>query len=147
MKLWHFLPKGKWNGSVAAETYRGPVHRALKTYRGQKRKYVVLEDNDPTGYKSRAAEEAKAELGICAMEYPKYSPDLNPMDYFLWSEVQRRMDKQSAPANKSQKAYKVRMRRTAFAIPRSVIQRAVAGIKARAQAAAPPALNLSELTA
>lgn len=56
-----------------------------------------VKDNDPTGYKSRKATEVKDELGIRAMDFPRYSPDLNPMDFFLWEEVERRMAK-NAPA-------------------------------------------------
>ena len=53
VKLWHYLPTKKWNGQVAADTYKGPIAKALKKNRGAKRKYVVLQDNDPTGHKSR----------------------------------------------------------------------------------------------
>ena len=52
-------------------------------------KYRILEDSDTTGYKSIAAKEATEESKIRPIPYPRYSPDLNPMDYFLWNEVQR----------------------------------------------------------
>ena len=29
----------------------------------------------------------KAELGIQPVTFPKYSPDLNPMDFYVWSEA------------------------------------------------------------
>ena len=45
VRLWHYLPQGRWNGEVAAKTYQGPIYRALKTYRGEKDEYVVLEDS------------------------------------------------------------------------------------------------------
>ena len=64
----------------------GPVHQ-----------YVHLnfrpQDNDPAGYKSKKALDAKDSLGITALDFPRYSPDLNPMDFFLWEEVERRMTK------------------------------------------------------
>ena len=132
VKLWHYLPN-KWNGSVAEEMYRGPIFRALKRYRGDKPNYMVLEDNDPTGYKSNAAKGAKAEMGICPMDYPKHSPDLNPMDYFLWTEVQRRMASQPTPNKESLTAFKARLRRTAFAIPEHAIRKAVMGMRDRAK--------------
>ena len=133
VKLWHYLPK-VWNGQVAAQTYRGPIRRALKRYVGVKPKYKVLEDNDPVGYKSTKALEAKDELSITAIQYPRYSPDLNPMDFFLWAEVERRMLAGKAPNSETVAQYKARLRRTAFAIPSAVIEKAVANIKSRALA-------------
>ncbi len=62
--------------------YRGPIKKILKSQRGEKKKYVVLEDNDPVGYKSNKAILAKKEIGIVALQFPRYSPDLNPLDYF-----------------------------------------------------------------
>ena len=72
--LWHYLAK-TWNGDTAAALYSGPILTALKKHRGLKRKYTVLEDNDPTGYKSNKAIAAKAAASIEAIEFPKYSPD------------------------------------------------------------------------
>ena len=43
VRLWHYLPKS-WNGEVAAQTYRGPIRRALKRYCGEKPTYKILED-------------------------------------------------------------------------------------------------------
>lgn len=133
VKLWHYLPKS-WNGQVAAQTYRGPIHRALKHYCGDKPMYKVLEDNDPVGYKSAKAIEAKGELSISAIQYPRYSPDLNPLDFFLWAEVERRMLAAKAPNSETVAQYKARLRRTAFAIPGAVIEKAVGNIKTRAMA-------------
>ena len=71
-------------------------------------------------------------LKITPIKFPKYSPDLNPLDYFLWAEVNRRMAEQSAPANESQSACKARLRRVAMGIPKSVIRAAVAKMKTKA---------------
>ena len=124
----------RWNGSVAAATYRGPIARALRRGRGDKASYRVLEDNDPTGYKSKAAVEAKRLLSIRPLNFPRYSPDLNPMDYFLWSEVQRRMALQDAPKRETAEEYKQRLRRTAMNIPKAVIKKAIADMRSRARA-------------
>ena len=64
---------------------------ALQKYRGNKRRYDILEDNDPTGYKSNDAKKEKVRLKIVPVEFPTYSPDLNPCDYALWTEVATRM--------------------------------------------------------
>jgi hypothetical protein len=93
----------------------------------------VLEDNDPTGYKSKKAMAAKEEMKIEAIDFPKYSPDLNPCDFFLWSEVQRRMALKKEPRHETVAGYKARLRRTALAIPEAVIRKAVLSIRKRAQ--------------
>ena len=93
-----------------------------------------MEDNDPVGYKSRKAEKAKKECKITPVSLLRYSPDLNPLDYFLWSEVERRMAKHKTKPKKSMAAFKQRLRRTALAIPSPVIRKAVAGMKKRAKA-------------
>ena len=90
--LWEYLPK-TWNGEQAALLYRGAIMKTLKKQRGQKRSYRVLEDNDPRGYKSGKAQTAKEELGITACPWPRYSPDLNPLDFAIWAEVESRMIK------------------------------------------------------
>ena len=60
---------------------------ALRKAHPAKRKFVVLEDNDPMGYKSRAAIQVKKEEKIDVFEIPKRSPDLNPLDYGFWAHV------------------------------------------------------------
>ena len=55
-RIWHYLPKGKWNGAAAAATYRGPIQKALKKHRGVKKRFWLLEDNDPTGHAGAAGE-------------------------------------------------------------------------------------------
>ena len=68
--LWEYLP-ARWSGKAASDLYRGPVLRALQKSCGVKRKYSLMEDNDPQGYKSRAGVEAKIECKIQAMDFPK----------------------------------------------------------------------------
>ena len=93
--------------------YKDVVAPALVKHRGVKRSYVTLEDNDPTGYKSNAAKDAKKELKICPIDFPTYSPDLNPLDFSLWKEVSDRMEKKIVK-NENTSEYKARLRRTAL---------------------------------
>ena len=132
IRLWHYLPKKNWSGAVAADAYKGPIAKALKAHRGDKAKYLVLEDNDPTGYKSGKAKAAKKDLNIHALDYPRHSPDLNPMDFFVWSEVERRMAK-NQPKKETQVQYKARLRRVAMAIPEALVRSAVGSIMKRAK--------------
>jgi len=134
IRLWHYLPKTNWCGAAAADLYRGPVISALKKHAGTKTSYVIMEDNDPTGFKSNAGLKAKKDLKIRAMEFPKHSPDLMPLDFFVWAEVDRRMALQTSPKNETADQYKARLKRTAMAIPQAVIRKAIMAIKTRAEA-------------
>jgi hypothetical protein len=87
VRLWEYLPKGQWNAERAVAMYEGPIMKVLRRTQGVKPFYRVIEDNDPSGYKSNLAKEKKKELKINAVQFPRYSPDLNPCDYFLWDEA------------------------------------------------------------
>ena len=50
--VWHYT-KGNWSGLSAERVYRHVLAPALKRIRGQKRRYSILEDNDPTGFKAQ----------------------------------------------------------------------------------------------
>ena len=112
--------------------YKDVVAPALVKHRGVKRSYVTLEDNDPTGYKSNAAKDAKKELKICPIDFPTYSPDLNPLDVSLWKEVSDRTEKKIVK-NENTSEYKARLRRTALTIPELVVRKMLGSIRPRAQ--------------
>ena len=52
-----------------------------------KKHFLIAEDNDPTGYKSGLGKAAKRAVGIKTIEWPRYSPDLMPLDFSLWTNV------------------------------------------------------------
>ena len=131
--LWEYLPKS-WNGEEAARLYQGAILKGLKKHRGQKRNYRVLEDNDPRGYKSGKAQAAKAEHGITAVPFPRYSPDLNPLDFAIWNEVEARMIKNTPKHLETVAAYKKRLRLTALRLPSQFVVKAVRSIPARMKA-------------
>ena len=83
--LWHYLPKS-WNGQVAADLYEGPVTASLSKCASWKNRYLHVEDNDPVGYKSNKAKAVKVESKIDCVEWPRYSQDLNPLDFSLWED-------------------------------------------------------------
>jgi hypothetical protein len=152
VRVWHYLPD-RWSGDAAEALYRGPIIKALRRNFSTKRRFTILEDNDPTGrpadvaqplrkrtlallerlgYKSNKAIGTKAELKIDPMPFPRYSPELNPCDFALWNEVARRMDATPAPKNESIDAYKARLRRAAMGIPKSVVVKMLLSIRKRA---------------
>ena len=132
VRIWHYFD-GRWTGQKAAEVYTSVVGPALVRAHGAKRRYMILEDNDPTGYKSKEAVRAKADLNISAIEFPTYSPDMNPCDYALWDEVERRMGQQAAPKCETREGFKARLRRTALAIPKAVVLKMLRSMVARTQ--------------
>ena len=95
----------------------------------------VMEDNDPTGYKSTAAVAAKEAAKITVVEMPPRSPDLNPLDFSIWSEINRKMRLQEANWPKSKKetreAFLARLRRTAMTLPASYINSVIGNLETR----------------
>ena len=53
--VWEYLPKNKWNGGVAADMYLKFVRRSLQRAYPERKYFNVLEDNDPSGFKSNKA--------------------------------------------------------------------------------------------
>ena len=88
--LWEAL-RGRWNGDAAAKLYSGPVREALSRQNPRKRSFRLLEDNDPSGWKSGKGVAAKKKARIEVFTIPKRSPDLSVMDYGIWKAVNRRM--------------------------------------------------------
>ncbi len=69
--MWHEV-KGTWNVNKACSMYSGPLKRSLvKIYGSKKRKYTVMEDNDPSGYKSRKAIDCKAANRLNVLPLPR----------------------------------------------------------------------------
>ena len=136
VRLWHEVGR-KWNGEKAAELYKGPLLSALKRGWPHKRSWTVLEDNDPTGFKSTKGEAAKRQCKIKVFAIPKRSPDLNVCDYALWKEVSSRMRRQEKTWSRSKKEtreqYIDRLKRTATRLPKSFIDNSIADMTRRCQ--------------
>lgn len=135
--LWRVVPLNKWNAEAAVRMYRDALHPALqRAYPGTQR-FRLLEDNDPAGYKCRASVHAKNELKINPVSLPPRSPDLNPLDYTVWAEINKRMRKQEStwPATKSETRtmFMKRLRKTALSLPTSYIEKAIGNMASRIQ--------------
>ena len=63
----------RWSGQTAARVYKGPMAAALRAAKPRLRNYSVLEDNDPTGFKSTQGEAAKRKAHIKPFCIPKRS--------------------------------------------------------------------------
>ena len=128
--LWEYHTK--WNGSVAAKMYSGPIMKILKNKRGAKLSYLIAEDNDPSGYKSGKGIAAKRACKIKTIAWPRYSPDLMPLDFSLWNDISSRMDKSAPGGRESAKAFKARLRRTALRTSTTTVRSAVEAMRSRA---------------
>ena len=132
--MWEYI-ETPWNGAEAEALYRNPIKKILNRIAPGKAHPVIVEDNDPTGYKSRKAINAKKALGFRVVSLPPYSPDLNPCDFFLWDSIEQRMAR-SAPKNakESLAKYKARLRKTAMATSKHLVRKALLNMKPRVQA-------------
>ena len=114
--------------------YSGPLAKALRSAypevpKSRRGKFIVLEDNDPTGYKSGLGKQAKQGAGILTDYLPRRSPDLNVLDYRIWAEINSRMRTQeksfTRAKRETQQQYLARLKRTALSLPRSFVEKAV----------------------
>ena len=64
-------------------------------------------------------------------DFPRYSPDLNPLDYSTWYEIERRMFENEPAKVESVEQYKRRLRATALGLPKSFVSKAVRLMAAR----------------
>jgi hypothetical protein len=135
-RLWHDVGD-KWNGKVAAELYEGPVRASLRRAWPSKRKFLVLEDNDPTGFKSTAGEKAKKAAKINIFSIPKRSPDLSVMDYAVWKKIDTTMRRQEArwksTKRETRAQYLTRLHRTAKNLPSTFVDKAIGNMRERCQ--------------
>lgn len=89
--------------------------------------------NDPTGFKTKLANEAKAAASLKTFRIPKRSPQLNVLDYAVCAEINKRMRRQERCLPCSRKemrsAYLDRLRRTARRLPAKFIKAAIMSLK------------------
>ena len=101
-----------------------------KTIKGKNYRRGVVETR---GYKTKVAEKVKKEVGIKAIRYPKHSPDLNPLDFYLWGAIEDKVLKALAKPASVEEFFK-KLTRAARTIPTETIKKAVANIRTRARA-------------
>ena len=130
--------RDRWNAAEACSMYKDALLPALKASNPRKKAFTLLEDNDPSGYKSKSAVTAKVDCKINVLAIPKRSPDLNPLDYGFWSLVNIRLRAQEAkfPAYKKEarNAFTARLRRTILRVPAAVLAPLVKSMRRRCAA-------------
>ena len=108
MLLWH-ENKSRWSGEVAKEMYEKGLGPALRKAYGDRKRYRILEDGDTTGYQSGKGLAAKRALKIVSMKLPPRTPQWMPLDYNLWTHIERIALKQ-VKEGETKKQYLARLR-------------------------------------
>jgi hypothetical protein len=130
-----YVVKGSWCGAQAKEMYSEHLAPALREENLSAREFLIVEDNDPTGHKSGAAERAKLDAKICCLPFPKHSPDLMPLDFGFWTAVNKRLRAQEKKFPKSyyetRKHFTARVRRTILRMPEKFLTKLVGAMQRR----------------
>ena len=135
--MWHVVPDGRWSGEAAAKVYCGPLSKALAKAWPGRCSWRVLEDSDPTGFKSKKGKMAKADAGIKPFAIPPCSPELSLCDCAFWQEVNRRTRRQESSWSKSRKEsredYLLRLKQTALRLPKAFLEKNFEDMRHRCQ--------------
>ena len=106
---------GRWCAAEAKIMYqklREFVDRAYPSR--EKENWKIVEDGDPAGFRSSLGVRTKGELGFSQIPLPPNSPDLQLLDYAVWSAANRVLRKQERGMQKgvveSKKSHKKRIR-------------------------------------
>ena len=124
------------DGTVQAEVMYHKLHMALtEAFPSDKGPFTIIEDNDPTGYKSRRGMDAKKKLKIQTDNLPPRSPDLNVLDYSLWHQINVAMRALEKTFRKSKREtmdeFKARLRRVALSVSEDKVKKAVGSMVRR----------------
>ena len=130
-----YVVKKSWCGAAASELYADHLGPALKEAFPGRRRFLLVEDNDPTGHKSGPGESAKRAAHISCVPFPKHSPDLMPLDFGFWKSVNRRLRKQELafPIDyyETRKHFVTRLRRTILRSPTASLTKLIGSMKRR----------------
>lgn len=127
--MWREVP-GSWRGQAAAEMYADLGKVLRRTMRGR-RSFRVVEDGDPKGYQSGLGKEAKRQQKIISWKLPPRTPQLMPLDFSLWSEIERRVLEKKVKGKESVKSYKARVKKVALSLPKSLVRSCLASMRQR----------------
>ena len=94
--------------------------------------WLIMEDNDPAGFKSGKGKQANKDSKMRTMDQPPYSPDLNPLHFSIWSAIEKEALATRTPREKAPQ-YTARLKKVALGLARDKVKKAVEGIRIRAQ--------------
>ena len=124
-----YIVKKNWSGAAAHDLYSSHLGPALHKAHPSKRRFILVEDNDPAGHKSGLGHAGKRLAHISCLPFPKHSPDLMPLDYGFWSAVNKRLRKQEASFDPSytetRRHFVARLRRTITRTPPAFLRKLI----------------------
>ena len=126
--------KGSWCAKEAETMYKNLKAFLSKNYPGRKR-WLLVEDNDPSGLQTKRAKRAKAACGFTSIGLPKRSPDLSPMDYAVWDHIVSKMRAAEKRMRKkeSRKAHIDRLVRTIKNVDKAFLKKTQRSMRRRLQ--------------
>ena len=133
--VWQTVEK-KWSGARAAEMYTETILPALRKHYPGRSKFTILEDNDPTGNLSKKGVAAKQKGKMEVLQIPKRSPDLNVLDFAVWSRVEsllRKQERKMGDKRETTEEFEKRLDRTASNIPKEDIDNWIGDLHKRCQ--------------
>ena len=109
----------RWNSRQACLMYASLARRTAHRR--------ICEDNDPSGFQSRAAHVVKRELGFEVLRLPPRTPELMPLDFSLWAYIERRMRVANLKivGRETRVSYLYRLRKVIQRTPVQVIQASI----------------------
>ena len=133
-----------WKGVESARIFTGSFngHSAYLWYRALSQKLarnsVVLEDNDRT-FSTRVAIQGKAIGGLQTLKIPPRSPGLNPLDFSIWSEINKKLRASNrlllqSKTRETRRDYLKRLRSIIWRVPVSVIRKSILSMRGRVNA-------------
>ena len=126
-----FVPAGvKINSSTCCELILEPVVKNLSRNMFNGESFIFQQDGVPTHTSNASQTWLRKNIPrfIAKDEWPLYSPDLNPMDYSVWSILESRV---CAKSHKSINSFKRKLKEEWEKIPQEVLRAAVEALPSR----------------
>jgi hypothetical protein len=129
--MWHV--NKKWCGQAAVDMYKGPLLASLRRTWGAKDSFTVVEDGDRAGFQTKAAKKAKAEAGMTSMTLPPRTPAWMPLDYAVWTEIEKKVLATAPTRTESRAAYMLRLAKCAKTLKKGFVAKSIASMHRRIQ--------------
>ena len=118
---------GKWCSQEAKIMYEKLDDFCWKMYPDRKGVWKIVEDGDPAGFRSALGRKTKESLGFSQIPLPPNSPDLQLLDYSVWSAANRVLRKQEREMKKgaieSKKSHKARIRKALVGLKKDFLKK------------------------
>ena len=122
---------GWWCRSVARVSNLAPPP---SPWYGNKRKFVVVEDGDRTGFQSTKGIMGKALAKISALTLPPRSPCFTPLDYAFWQRIEQLMAACEPRGRESKEAFVARLKKCAKSLRKPYLKKKIGEMKSRFEA-------------